>query len=132
MASPPASWHALLNNPPLREAYQRHLKALDREIGSFLSFALPPLSAPADIDARSDASAAPADADSKGRSDASAAPKNLLADLPFAVKDNIAVKNRPPYLRIENPRRIHRALHRHRGIPPGSRGRPRGGKNQPG
>ena len=95
MASPPASWHALLNNPPLREAYQRHLKALDREIGSFLSFALPPLSAPADTDARSAVSAAPADADSKGRSDASAAPKNLLADLPFAVKDNIAVKNRP-------------------------------------
>ena len=74
MASFPASWHALLNDPPLREAYQRHLKALDREIGSFLSFALPPVSA---------------------GSGSSAPHENLLAGLPFAVKDNIAVKNRP-------------------------------------
>ena len=102
MASSPVSWHALLNDPLLREAYERNLKALDGEIGSFLSFALPRLGAPSSASSRSaPLRPAPPPSTSPQSPDMNTAPDSLadihaaLAGIPFAVKDNIAVKNRP-------------------------------------
>ena len=105
MASSPVSWHALLNDPLLREAYERNLKALDGEIGSFLSFALPPIGAPSSASPRpaplqpaSPPSTSPQSPDMDTAPDTPDSPAGIhaaLAGIPFAVKDNIAVKNRP-------------------------------------